>query len=552
MVLPMPARIIGVSLLAAVVASSGLGAGTCAAAGSAASDRKLTIFYTAEIHGTPEPCGCTSDPLGDVARYAALVRAATRSGAVLVVDAGGLSFPESSTAKEQQANAARAAFLGDALRRIGPPFAAGLAETDIQGRTQVMPPERIASNFTRAKNVVPSRLETVGGVRVGILGVADPALASGLGATAEDPVGAAKREAAALRAKGAEIVVALAPVEKPLARRLAREAAVDLVVLGRQVGKGMERAERVGNAFLVASADEAQRVGRIDIVWRGKGPLVDGGGPEAAALRRVEIDQGIARIDKELEAWTASKEGDQKFIDAKRAVRDELRAERAKLDAPWKEPDGTYFTNRLIPLRRSLPRDEKVAAQMRKLDAQIAAINLKSAKPPPPAEPGRAFYVGDDKCVSCHKTAAAFWKKTVHAHAWKTLVDGGKQNDYKCVSCHVTGYGEVGGSSLGHTKKLQDVQCETCHGPGSTHVAEEGTEEPSSVHRETPASACTVCHTEQHSDTFQYEAYLRDILGAGHGANARKKLGDGPTGHELRTAALARAKKAGKEQTKKD
>ena len=72
------------------------------------------------------------------------------------------------------------------------------------------------------------------------------------------------------------------------------------------------------------------------------------------------------------------------------------------------------------------------------------------------------------------------------------------------------------------------------------------------VHRETPASTCTVCHTEQHSDTFQYEAYLRDILGAGHGPSARKKLGDGPTGHELRTAALARAKVAGQKQTKAD
>ena len=129
--------------------------------------------------------------------------------------------------------------------------------------------------------------------------------------------------------------------------------------------------------------------------------------------------------------------------------------------------------------------------------------------------------------------------------------DGGKQNDYKCVSCHVTGYGEVGGSSLGHTKKLQDVQCEVCHGPGSKHVAEEGTEDPPAVHRQTPASTCTVCHTEQHSDTFQYDAYLRDIIGPGHGATARTKLGNGPTGHELRTAALARAKVAGKTQVKK-
>ena len=110
----------------------------------------------------------------------------------------------------------------------------------------------------------------------------------------------------------------------------------------------------------------------------------------------------------------------------------------------------------------------------------------------------------------------------------------------------------VGGTSLGHTKKLQDVQCETCHGPGSKHVAEEGSEEPPAVHKETPASTCTVCHTEQHSDTFQYEAYLRDILGPGHGPSARKKLGDGPTGHELRTAALARAKVAGKAQAKKN
>ena len=227
-------------------------------------------------------------------------------------------------------------------------------------------------------------------------------------------------------------------------------------------------------------------------------------------------------------------------------------AERGQLDVPWRAPEGSYFTNRLIPLRRSLPRDEKVAAQMRKLDATIAAINLKSAKPPPPAEPGRPFYVGDAKCTGCHKTAAAFWKKTVHAAAWKTLVDGGKQNDYKCVGCHVTGYGEVGGSSLGHTDRLRDVQCETCHGPGSTHVAEEGTEDPPAVHKQTPASTCTACHTEQHSDTFQYEAYLRDIIGAGHGESARKKLGDGPTGHTLRTAALARAKTAGEKQKKVD
>ena len=549
MVLGMRARPFTLPVMAGVAALTSIGGPDAAGA----AERRLTIFYAAEIHGTPEPCGCTSDPLGDVARYAALVRGVARSEAVLMVDGGGLSFPESSTPKEKKANEARAEFLARALASIGPPFVAGLAETDIIAHAAVAPPIRLAANLQHGAGITPSWVKSVGGVRIGVLGVADPGLAPELRAAGEDPVAAAKREAADLRAKGAELVIALAPVDKPVARRIARDAAVDLVVLGRQVGKGMARAEKIGNAYLVASADELQRVGRIDIVWRGQGPIVDGGGPEATSLRRVEIDQSVARIDKELEAWAAAPSGgDGAFIDGKRREREALLAERSKLDTPWTAPAGSYFTNRLIPLRRSLPRDEKIADEMRKLDAKIAAINLKNAKPPPPPEPGRAHFVGDAKCAGCHKTAAAFWKKTVHASAWKTLVEGGKQNDYKCVSCHVTGYGEVGGSCLGHTDRLRAVQCEVCHGPGSKHVAEEGNEDPPAVHRQTPASTCTVCHTEQHSDTFQYEAYLRDILGPGHAPEARKKLGDGPTGHTLRTSALARAKVAGKEQTRKN
>src|SRR5262249_58984868 len=123
----------------------------------------------------------------------------------------------------------------------------------------------------------------------------DPGLGTELSAAAAEPVAAARREAAAQRGKGGELVIVLAPVDKLVARRIARDAGVDLVVLGRQVGKGMARAEKIGNAYLVASADELQRVGRIDIVWRGAGPIVDGGGPEATALRRVEIDQGGRR-----------------------------------------------------------------------------------------------------------------------------------------------------------------------------------------------------------------------------------------------------------------
>ena len=140
---------------------------------------------------------------------------------------------------------------------------------------------------------------------------------------------------------------------------------------------------------------------------------------------------------------------------------------------------------------------------------------------------------------SCHKRPWRSGRRTVHARAWKTIVDGGKTGIADCVSCHVTGFGEVGGSSLGHVKRLTNVQCETCHGPGSLHVKAEGLEEPPAVRLRTPESTCTRCHNEKHSDTFQYAAYLRDVLGPGHGAKAREKLGPGPTGRQLRSRAVA-------------
>ncbi len=536
----------------ALAAAAGLTLACHAPRAVAGGERRLTVFYTGGVHGTLEPCGCTSDPLGDVARYAALVRAAARSGPTLLVDGGSLSFPESASAKEKAANDLRARFLGKTLSGLGP-FAAGLAETDLGlGHGEVAPP-RLAVNFTKSPAVAPSELKTIGGVRVGVLGVADPELAARLGAQAEDPVPAAKKEVARLRAAGAELVIALVPLDRPAARRLARAAAPDLVVLGKQVGAGLPRAEQVGSTFIVAAAEEMARVGRVDFVLRGPGALVDAGGPDAAALRRVEIDAATARLDEELARWSAAGAGaDPAFVAGKRRERAALEEEKKSLERPWTPPaTGSYFTNRLIPLRRSLPRDAKTAAEMRKLDAQVAAINLRNAPPPAPPEPGRASYVGDAKCGACHKTELAFWKTTVHATAWKTLVEVGKENDYKCTGCHVTGYGQVGGSSLGHTKGLRDVQCEVCHGPGSIHVAEKGLEEPASVHKETPASTCTGCHTEQHSDTFQYQAYLRDSRGAGHGAAARAKLGDGPTGHALRSAALARARAVGAAEAQK-
>ena len=43
-------------------------------------ERRAVVFYTAQTQGTLEPCGCTSDPLGDIARAMGMTQIASRAG----------------------------------------------------------------------------------------------------------------------------------------------------------------------------------------------------------------------------------------------------------------------------------------------------------------------------------------------------------------------------------------------------------------------------------------------------------------------------------------
>jgi hypothetical protein len=89
-------------------------------------------------------------------------------------------------------------------------------------------------------------------------------------------------------------------------------------------------------------------------------------------------------------------------------------------------------------------------------------------------------YVGSGRCQSCHGPAYDVWKKSKHAHAYQTLVADARpssakhpslrQFDGECVVCHVTGFGyKYGFKDETTTPKLENVGCESCHGPGSAH-----------------------------------------------------------------------------------
>ncbi len=69
-----------------------------------------------------------------------------------------------------------------------------------------------------------------------------------------------------------------------------------------------------------------------------------------------------------------------------------------------------------------------------------------------------AKYVGVKRCRMCHFKQYKVWKNTKHAKAFSALKPDEQKNP-KCYKCHTTG----------PDAKLENVQCEACHGPGSEY-----------------------------------------------------------------------------------
>ena len=513
----------------------------------------FSLIAVAEVRGQIGPCGCTSDPLGDLSRTAKLVEAARAAGPVLVVDAGSLLYSKAPIPPHLEAQEELKADL--LARSYKDPLAVGaigLGPMDLsKGPGKVrMPRQAINVPAAAGYPTEAPKIVELGGAKVGVFGVIALDTIPSLAIT--DPVAAGKAAVAGLRKDGAQMVVALVQASsKKDAVRLVREiGGIDVSVAG--LGLAAPEPDRieseptkVGDGWLVIPANRGQVVSHLDVTLRGGGPLVDAIGPVAAAARTSAIDKQLASLDADLAKFAIDKNADLGFVNQKKSERESLFKQKTALAAsPLVVPEaGSYFTFAQVRINKTLACDAKVQNFVTAYYRAAGEVNVKAAagRPPPDAK-GGPTYLGTEACADCHQEAVDFWAKSRHAHAWQTLVDRGQQFDFDCIGCHVTGWEKPGGSNLANNDKLRDIQCETCHGPGSIHVAQGGKEQPPSIMGVPPEKLCeSQCHTKEHSDTFAHGAYLRDIVGPGHGEELRKQLGDGPTGAQLRKAALDKA-----------
>lgn len=525
---------------------------------------RVVLFFSGQFEGQLTPCGCTTDPLGDLSRLVGYVRA-ERAGAVAYFDTGDLmASPPSPNTEGAVDEALRRREL--LLRSLLPLNLLGVAlgETDL---ARPLGPESaagqdaapwVATNLRRAEGsgerALPDRaIHQVGGLRVGLFGVLDPALARGRGTALQEPEMAARGAISSLRARGVDLLIGLAHMDRPSTRRLARAApGADLLVVGHDLGEGSELAEEVGGTYIVEPGAKGQALVRLELHPRRGGPWRDAYGLHRANAEVARLDGELARLRQQLAQWGRRSDGEAAYVALKQGELTALERQRAG----WKQrplrvpPTGSYFLLQRVPIRLALPCDPATARAVAQLsrEAQERAVERERRTLAARGGDAPSAYAGVDSCRGCHGAAVALWEGTPHARAWATLESVARQRDPECVGCHVVGFGRPGGASLLDHPELRRVQCEACHGPSARHVALGGLPQKDGVRGVTRAVAqevCRGCHTRDHSDTFEYGAYLRDILGPGHGESQRLALGEGPTAHQLRRAALAKAGQMG-------
>ena len=507
----------------------------------------LQILVISELMGYIEPCGCTIDlTLGAIERLSAQIKKLKSQAPTIILTAGSHLFEHehvkvhSRAQEEAKARLIRQIFaeVGIDAHIPGPlDLAAGVAfYRDLQKQ---YPLAEVTLNHAELSPQGQSRLIELNGLKVGVFGIITSPIPhsseethtskgstlnhhSASATTSEKPLTKAhidqlKKTTAeatqALKAQGAQVVIGLAVAPRLIVRKLAEQSPqVDLWVLGEKAQEESALSPIIFNAsvpdqraYLVEAGDRGRHLASLKLSQvSNQGDFADPQGDHARALKKL-------RLKLQMKEKFASRMPNPMMS---RQIT-QLQSQIAHHERTLPKVSGKRVEYRLIPITANLPADDRIHTQVKAYQDSLQQLNQAARKVKPPPANGNG-YAGQAECSLCHPDAQSFWEKTKHAQAWETLVKTQKTFDVECVSCHVTGWQEPGGSALGHTDKLQDVQCESCHGPATKHAEIGGGE--SYVKLKVPAQKCETCHNQKHSPKFNYERYLKKVIGPGHGA----------------------------------
>ncbi|MCS7021587.1 MAG: hypothetical protein NZU63_07155 [Gemmataceae bacterium] len=148
--------------------------------------------------------------------------------------------------------------------------------------------------------------------------------------------------------------------------------------------------------------------------------------------------------------------------------------QRVPLTERWNTPGSEEAARRANPILRLLDTYAQEVQRRNYLARFPEHVHPVTAKDPKQ----QAAFVGSEACARCHAAEYEVWKQSRHSHAYETLEryakrPAGRQYDGECAVCHTVGLGyKTGFRGETSTPHLKHVGCESCHGPGSAHVAD--------------------------------------------------------------------------------
>lgn len=191
-----------------------------------------------------------------------------------------------------------------------------------------------------------------------------------------------------------------------------------------------------------------------------------------------------------------------------------------------------------VPLDARFPDSPEMLAVLASYQEELKAAGLEGLGLKPILHPTGRTFLGSDACEDCHEEEYEIWEDTPHAEALDSLVHPGERSeiprhfDPECISCHVIGWSpqsylpyESGYLSLDETPAMQNVGCESCHGPGSAHADAEVDEDATDDFLENlrdemrlgeeAEKKCIECHDLDNSPDFHlegaYEKYWEKV-----------------------------------------
>lgn len=412
----------------------------------------LTFLFTCDVRGRLVPCGCFTGQLGGLTRIATMI-GSRKADAVLKVDVGD-AIEGTADYEVIEYRYLREAFakMGYEALNIGHREAA-LSAAQLRELKAQSPVPMLSANLLDRATGRPlfdtHRIVRRGAWRIALVGVLDPRVGDALG----EGLAIEKMETSLTgllpQLKGeADFIVLLAFTDEAGLSALARQFYEVHAILGGDVAQPSPQLLRENRSFILATTNDSRAVGELGVKLE-------------AGPRMTALGGDILLVSDQIPEHP-------EIVALATAYRAEIRGAKLALDDP----------------------------------ANLQGDMVPGVK-------ATATYAGSESCAGCHPSATQAWAKTGHAHAFATLHKVGADADPNCIACHTVGFGTPSGYRREmRGVRLVDVGCESCHGPGSQHVAERAAGGDVLTHfRKLGSGDCQKCHHGEFSRPFDYDAF---------------------------------------------